>query len=206
MKSWTRGAYSYQKIDISENLWLNRVNVHASAWQQSRYAQKVKQMPFDGGAVDATPTRRVAHFSYIDTEGKPRTDSYDVPVATTDAALNAFAAALGAISNASLWQVGYTNWFAAGTPSKANAQELTNDSVKDNLVILIKDFTNPNGIDIFVPANNEGASMVAGTENPDVTTAEMIALLAAIEGIWASYAPVSVRFSERKNKNRATKL
>ena len=162
-------------------------------------------MPYDAGVIDATPTRKIIHFSFIDSEGKPRTDSYDIPVVATDAELNTLAATLGAVTNASEWQVGVTNWFATGTPSKANADDLTNDSVKDNVAILLKTVSSPVGFDFFIPANLESATMVAGTENPDPTTAEMVALLAAIEAVWPSYAPISYRFTERRNKNRAVK-
>lgn len=163
-------------------------------------------MPNDAGTVDTTPTRRIVHLSFIDSEGKLRTDSYDIPGTTPDAEINALAAAIGAVTNASLWQIGYTNWFATSTPSKANADDLTNDSVFDNVVILLKDPALADGLDFFIPANLETVTMVAGTENPDPATTEMLALLAAIEAIWSSYAPVSIRFSERKNKNRSVKL
>jgi len=163
------------------------------------------EMPFDAGVVDATPTRRIVHFQYIDSEGKPRTDSYDVSAATTDAQINALSVALGAITNASLWNVGYTNWYAVEPAQKGNAVDETNDSVYDNLVILMKDAIN-NSFDFYVPANNEAVSMVADTENPDPTTTEMVALFAAIDGIWNSYIPFSVRYTERKNTNKAVKL
>lgn len=162
-------------------------------------------MPNDAGAVDATPTRKVVHLVYIDSDGKPRTDSYDIPVDVLDADLNALSAAVGAITNASLWQIGYTNWFATGLPSKENADDSTNDSVMDNLVILLKTLTSPVGFDFFVPANLEGTSMVLGTENPDPLTAEMVALVDALELVWPAYQPISYRFSERRKKNRAIK-
>lgn len=162
-------------------------------------------MPFDGGIIDATPTRRVLHLQYIDSEGKPRTDSYDIPDAAsaTDSDLNAFAAEMGALSNASLYSVGVTAWFQPSVASKANAVDETNDSVKDNVVILMKDASN-NSFDLFIPANSETLTMIAGTENPDATL--LATLFSAAAAVWASYTPVSVRFTERKLKNRATKL
>lgn len=163
-------------------------------------------MPNDAGAVDATPTRRIIHLQYIDSEGKPRTDSYDVPIAdVTDAEINALVAAVGATTNASLWNVGYTNWFATGVPQKSNADDLTNDSVFDNLVFLMKNVSN-DAFDFFVPANLETVTMVPGTENPDPNTTEMLALIAAVEALWSGYNAVSVRFTERSNKNRAVKI
>lgn len=162
-------------------------------------------MPFDGGIIDATPTRRILHLSYIDSEGKTRTDSYDIPdgVSATDADLNALASGIGGLTNASLYAVGVTNWFQPSVASKANAVDATNDSVMDNVVILMKDAAN-DAFDVYIPANDEALTMVAGTENPD--PAKLNTLFGLLGDVWASYDPVSVRFTERKKKNRATKL
>lgn len=162
-------------------------------------------MPNQAGVVDATPTRKILHLQYIDSDGKPRTDSYDVPADVSDAELNALAAAQGAVTNASLWNVGVTNWFSTGVPQKSDALDDTNDSVMDNIVILMKNAAN-DSFDYYIPANIETVTMIADTENPDPTTTEMLALIAAIEAIWGGYSAYSVRFTERRLKNRATKL
>lgn len=159
-------------------------------------------MPFNGGIVDATPVRRVLHFQFIDSEGKVRTDSYDIPAAATDAEINTFASETGERSNASLWNVGVTNWFYIAQPSKANAVDETNDSVQDNIVLLLKPLVG-DGQDVYIPANNEAATMVAGTENPSpLLLADWIA---AAEALFAGDG-VSVRMSERALKNKAVKL
>jgi len=162
-------------------------------------------MPNNAGAVDATPSRKVLHLQYIDSEGKPRTDSYDVPSDVSDAEMNALSAALGATTNASLWNIGYTNWYATGVAQKSDADDLTNDSVYDNIVFLMKNAANLS-FDFYIPANLESVTMVPGTENPDPTTTEMLALIAAVEAIWGGYTAYSVRFTERRNKNRAVKI
>jgi hypothetical protein len=162
-------------------------------------------MPNQAGVVDATPTRKILHLQYIDSEGKPRTDSYDLPSDATDGEMNALTAAMGAVTNASLWNVGYTNWYSTGVALKSDADDLTNDSVYDNIVFLMKNAAN-DSFDFFIPANLETVTMVAGTENPDPTTTEMLALIAAVEAIWGGYSAYSVRFSERSNKNRAVKI
>lgn len=159
-------------------------------------------MPFNAGIVDTSPVRRVLHFQFIDSEGKPRTDSYDIPNAATDAEINAFATETGERSNASLWNVGYTNWFYIAQPSKGDADDETNDSVMDNVVGLLKPLVG-DGQDVYIPANNEAATMVAGTENPDPTLlADWITAANALFG----GEMVSVRFSERSLKNKAVKL
>jgi len=159
-------------------------------------------MPFNGGIVDATPVRRVLHFQFIDSDEGVRTVSYDILSGTTDAEINTFAAETGAASNASLWNVGVTNWFYIAQPSKANALNLTNDSVKDNIVALFKPLVG-DGQDAYIPANNEALTMIAGTENPDPALLEdwLVAAQAVLGG-----DAVSVRFSQRSIKNKATKL
>jgi len=160
-------------------------------------------MPFDAGIIDASPDRVIISLSYIDTNGQVRTDSYDVPVATTDAELNAFSQAMGAATNASLWSVQKTTIFAPSPPSKANATDAVDDSVKDNIVLLYKNNANL-AVDVFIPAPLE-AELVAGTVNPDPTNALIIAVIAAANAIWDAYAVVSYRYTERRKKNRAIK-
>lgn len=161
-------------------------------------------MPFDAGIIDASPDRVILTLSYIDVNGQPRTDSYDVPAATTDAELNAFAAAQGAASNASLWSVQKTTVFAPAPPSKSNATDSVDDSVKDNIVVLFKNNANL-AVDVFVPAPLE-EELIAGTVNPDPTNTLLAAVISTAEAIWDAYNPVSVRYTERRQKNRATKL
>lgn len=159
-------------------------------------------MPFDAGTIDVTPTRRVLHLSYIDSEGKPRTDSYDIPTAATDAELNALTLAIGSKSNASLWDVAVTNHFAVGLPSKANADNVPNDSVADNVVLLFKTLDNQS-FDLFIPANIEEFTMVENTENPD--PALLAPVVAAAVAVWPTYDVISYRMSERRKKNRSIK-
>jgi len=166
--------------------------------------KRIEIMPNNAGVVDATPTRRVMHLRYRDSDGKDRTDSYDIPNATADADFNALAAAVGAVTNASMWAIGYTNWFDTGAPQTADALDAVNDSNKDNIVILLKNGM-VTGFDFFIPANDEAKTMQPGTENPNPTTTEFADLLDAINTIWPGYTPASYRFTERKQKNRAIK-
>lgn len=162
-------------------------------------------MPNQAGVVDATPTRKVLHLQYIDSEGKVRTDSYDFPDGTTDAELNALTAAVGDVTNASLFAIGYTNWYATGVAQKSDAVDSTNDSVMDNVVILMKNSTNQS-FDFFIPANNEATTMVEDTENVNTTSTEMSALMAALEAIFGGYVAYAARFTERRKKNRSTRI
>jgi len=164
--------------------------------------RKMQVMPSDAGAIDATPNRKILSLAWIDSDGGVRSDSYDIPLTATDAELNALVAETGNLSNASLWKATITTEFFIGQPSIANALDVTNDSVKDNVVILLKDLTNQT-LDYFIPANSEANTMVAGTENPN--PALLVDLVTAIQAVFTGFVPVSYRFTQRRKKNRAVK-
>lgn len=158
-------------------------------------------MPNNAGTVDATPTKRQVSLSFIDVNGQLRTDTYLIPTATTDAELNALAAAIGAKTNASLYAIGYTNWFQTGVPSKANATDAVDDSVKDNIVLLFGDIAG-NSQDWFLPAPIE-ATLVTGTVNPDPT--ELADIVTAVDALSGAMQVKSYRYTERRMKNRSVK-
>lgn len=159
-------------------------------------------MPYDAGVVDGTPTRKRVSLSYIDINGQIRTDSYDVDLDSTNAEIAAFAAEMGALSNASLYDVQVVDHYATGTPSKGNAVVGADDSVKDNAVMLMKTVSNQ-AFDIFVPAPDESTLLQSGTVNPNPVGFET--LLDTIAPIRAGYSVVSYRYSERSKKNKAIK-
>jgi len=161
-------------------------------------------MPNDAGAVDATPTRQIYHLSYIDSDGQIRTDSYDMPSDASDAEMNALTAAVGAVTTASLYQIGITKWFAVGVAARGNADNVPNDSVHDNLVILMKNAAN-GSFDFFIPANLETATMYEGTTQPDTANPLLEAVADALIAIHGGYTPYSYRFTERRKKNRSVK-
>jgi len=160
-------------------------------------------MPFDAGIIDASPDRTILSLSYIDANGQVRTDSYDVPVATTDIELNGFASAMGEATNASLWSVQKTTVFAPSPPSLSNATDAVHNSVKDNIVLLYKNNANL-AVDVFIPAPL-AAELVPDTTNPDPTNTLLADVVAAANLIWDAFAIVSYRYTERKKKNRAVK-
>lgn len=159
-------------------------------------------MANNAGTVDGSPTRQTLHVQYVDVRGKPRTDSYDMTGLTiVDAELNALTAALGAATHANLWNIGYTKWFDTGVGLAADAASGADDSVMDNIVILLKNGV-VGGIDFFVPAPIE-AMLVDGTENPNPDGTEFDAVLTALAAVFNGYTPYSYRYSERRKKNRA---
>jgi len=161
-------------------------------------------MPSTAGAIDATPTRRLIHLSYIDINEQLNTDSYEILASATDTLLNAFVAAMGAATNANLWRVAVTNEFAPTIGLKADAVDAVDDSVKDNIVMLWKATSGSQAFDLFVPAPIE-SMLVSGTLNPNVTGTEFAALIAAADAVFTNYNRKSYRYSEHRSKNKATR-
>jgi len=161
-------------------------------------------MPSDYGTIDTSPPRRLLSLHFIDADGQIRTDSYEILPAATDAQLNAFAGAIGAASNASLYKVSVTNEFATDIPSIANAVDAVHVSVKDNIVMLFKTITGAT-LDVFIPAP-DAPLLVEGTTNPDPENVLIVAAVAAVPpAAGGGYQVASYRYSERRKKNRAVK-
>lgn len=158
-------------------------------------------MPSTAGTVDVSPTRRVLHLSYVDFNGKPRTDSYDIPPAALDAEINEFVTTMGALTNANLWRVAYTNEYTTGVGLASEAVNAPDDSVMDNIVILMKN-SPTGGIDVFVPAPL-ASLIIDGTEDVDTASGILGDMTGAFFDLVGGYVPFSYRYTERRKKNRA---
>lgn len=154
--------------------------------------------------VDGTPTFRRVSLRWIDASGDLRSDSMQVPGDATDAELEAAAAAVAAISNASLYAVEVTDVYNS-VADKDDAVDAPKDSVYDNLVILMKTATNLSARG-FIPAP-EGALFVPGTDQIDPGNAALATYFAALLAIFGvDYDIVSARYTERREINEAVKI
>lgn len=158
-------------------------------------------MPSTAGAVDATPTRRILHLTYVDFNGKARTDSYPISVADTDAEINAVVAAMGDATNANLWKVSYTNEFVTGVGLASEALDAPDDSVADNIVLLLKNAA-LESLDVFIPAPLS-AMIIDGSEDVDASNTVLQDLETAILAMYNGWSVYSRRYTERRSKNRA---
>lgn len=162
-------------------------------------------MPRTAPVVDlGTPTSLVLSVSFIDYTGDVRTDSYRMPATVTDTEIDALVAALGADSDANLWKVSVAREFAADEDATP-ANNTGRGSVSQNLAIRLK---NPagDGRNVFVPAPIE-SQFIPDTDEIDPASATLAAVLtAAVDIMPAGFTARSVRFSGRREKNKAIKL
>lgn len=159
-------------------------------------------MPRTVPTIDGSGQRKEISVRYIDSDGKRRSDSWEVDQAATDAQIEAAIAAAAALSNASIWRVDVSQVYQ-GAMSAANALNVVNDSVMDNLVLLFKNAVTNDGRDFFVPAPVETV-MVSGTEIVNNQAPLYTAFRDALDAMLNNYSPVTVRFSERRRKNPST--
>lgn len=151
--------------------------------------------------VNGTPTLRRVSFRWIDATGDKRSDQVeDLPANLLDADIEAYAVALGANSNAALYSIEVVDIYNS-TADKSNAVDAIERSVFDNFVILAKNALNQSRR-FYVPAP-EAALFVDGTDQFDPSEGEWANILAAVVALTDSYDVVSIRYSERKEKNEA---
>lgn len=146
--------------------------------------------------VDGSPDYIVVSLTWYDYTGDQRTDSYQFDADSTPAEIEAFAAAMQAASNATLWRIGVTDTYNSVGDS-SNADEVVWEDVKTNLGFLLKDSLN-NSMNVFIPAPNNGL-FVEGTEELDPTDALIAAVLTATLAMKAGYSVVSGRFTQRRS-------
>lgn len=149
-----------------------------------------------------TPNRVTLSVRMQDFGGDKRSVSLDVPNAVTDAQIDAYVDALQALTNSTVYEIEKGQKYTS-VPMQANALNDSRESVYDNVVLLLKDVSINKAQDAFVPAPintliDDGdvvdTSLVAYETWRDATDA----LLAG------NYEAVSVRFTERREKNDST--
>lgn len=163
-------------------------------------------MPRTAPTYTGTPTYLIVSFHFIDANGQLATTPYLTTTArATVANIEAMAEALGAASNANLYDISTTAHTAANA-SAAAATEAPRESAKDVIVTLVREPTSrqtqeveiPAPLDsLFVPGSNTIDPSV--TEYQDVNTAANALLPDA-------YTFVSARFSERRKLNEKVKF
>lgn len=155
-------------------------------------------------AVNGTPVYKSVSLRWIDASGDMRTDSLNLPVATTDAQIEAIADTLSDISNACLYAVDVGFQYVANA-DKSDAVDAVKDSVFDNIVLLAKTAAGDSRR-LFIPAPEAGV-FVAGTDQIDPTDADLSALMAAfLAPLGVTYDIISARYTERREINERVKI
>lgn len=153
--------------------------------------------------VDGTPSYINASFTFYDYTGEQRTDTYQFDADSTNAEIEAFAAALQAASNGTLWRIKKSDTYnSVGDPT--NALEEVWENAQDNIVLLAKDALN-NSQDLFIPAPIN-AMFLEGTENIDPTSTTLADVISTALPMLASYGIVSARFTHRRQIGTAIKF
>lgn len=161
-------------------------------------------MPRTAPTVNGTPQFRTVSNRWIDFSGDKRSDSLQTPAGATNAQIEAYAVALGAGSNASLYAVVVEDHYNS-VPDKSNAVDEPKDSVFDNLVFLAKTVANASQRG-FLPAP-VGSMFVAGTDTIDPTNTDLADIFTAFLAlVGAGYSIVSARYTERREINEAVNI
>ena len=155
----------------------------------------------------ANPQYYRVSFHFIDANGDVRTDSVNVPfVSYSTTTIQAYAVALGAVTNSNLYAISATAiWQAA--KSRAGATDAVRVSVDDNVVNLLKSLFGDTARN-FIPAPID-AIFTPETENPATDNVALNLVITTfdemIEGVGGQYTWVSSRFSERRDINESIK-
>lgn len=157
--------------------------------------------------VGGTPTYVVVSYLWIDANGQLGSTPYVTTLArATDAVVEAMAVAVGAASNANVYDIVIEQHYASATPNSAAATEAPRESVNDVILTLIRDATSRKTQEVQIPAPLD-AIFVTDTNDVDPTNALYQAVNTAANNlVIAAYGFISVRFSEHKKTNKKTRF
>lgn len=165
-------------------------------------------MPRTAPAIDGTPITKSVSLRYIDTSGDKFSDSYLFPAAITDLQIENFVDAMGAATNANLYEVVVQNNYS-DLPDKGDAVEAEKSSGFDVATILYK---NPlkSTLDLVIRAPVDSILLDDAngdnTDSIDPDSAElgdvMQAFVTGINVGGGTFERVSGRFTERKEVNK----
>jgi len=151
--------------------------------------------------VNGTETYLEVSIGLIDTDGTKRSLAFKAETGTTNAEIEAVVAALQEITNASIYRVTVAENYEA-SPLSTLADNAVVQSVFSNVVILFKDLPAQNSQEAYVPAPID-ALFTPGTKNVDLANTNYEAYRDAVDVILgASFNPISVRYTERRQMNQ----
>jgi hypothetical protein len=162
------------------------------------FQKRIDDMARTAPAITGAATGVLISWRYIDANATKNSFSLKTTVAlATPALIEAVSAAVGAASNANLYEVQVASYWA-DTPDPVAAVDESRPSVYDNIVELFKDLSTGAAQDAYIPAPID-ALFNTGTQDVDLDSAEFIAFSNAVNALLpTAYIPVSVRFTERR--------
>lgn len=155
-------------------------------------------------AWTAAATRRLVSLGLIDASGDLWSESFYVPVATTAANLEAWAAAYAATSQASLYSLGD---FAEriGDADPDNAETDQRNSIGQGINLTYKNLTTNATIGQRVVAPIP-ADLQGNQDIPLLTATEMTALITATLTVQTGFALQSSQYTERRERKNNPRI
>jgi len=162
-------------------------------------AERCEAMPEGVPLVTDPSTFVLITFRYIDANGTP--DAFSVrstPARATPAAIEAATVALGAATNAFVYEVWRKEVWAT-SPSPTSAIDAPRESANDVIETLTKDLASGAAQYFYIPAPLDEL-FVEGTNDVIIDSDEYVAVKDAFDALLPStYQARSVRFAEHKN-------
>lgn len=162
-------------------------------------------MPYDAPDVSvAAASYRMLVMRFIDISGDKIAHSLQVAPTVTLAQAQALGAAVGAASNASLYEVRIEDVWAS-VPAATNAIDATkSNSVFDHIIAQYKNAVNQ-GTRVYVPAPVD-AAFQADTDSVDPADALITALKSAIDAVISTYTAIGYRYNETSEVNSQVRI
>lgn len=158
-------------------------------------------MPRTAPTVNGTPNLRRVSWALIDASGDKRSVSLEIDLAATDINIEAATAAIALATNANIYRVTVEDIYN-DLPSVNDADELEENSVFDNIVLLMKDPTNRSQ-NFFLPAPKR-ENFVGDSDNPDAGSVMLGDWRDAVNQLaYGTTSAISLRYTERREKNQA---
>lgn len=151
--------------------------------------------------IDGTPVSITLSVQLMDSDGTKRAIDFELPATVTNAQMEDVVAKLQLATNATIYSA-VVNYNYSSNAVATNALVAVQQSARNNIVILFKDDVALKTQEVYIPAPLN-ALFVAGTKNIDITNTVYGDYRNAVDvAIGADYAPVSVRYTERRQINQ----
>ena len=163
-------------------------------------------MPRTAPTYTGTPTYVIVSYRFIDANGDLASTPYiTTPARATTANIEAMAVALGAASNANLYDI-VVETHTGANASSAAADEEPRESANDVINTLVREPTTRQTQEVVIPAPLDSL-FVAGSNTVDPSVTEYQAVNTAANNLLPdTYGFVSVRFSEHRKINAKVKF
>lgn len=152
----------------------------------------------------AAATNRLVGLLLMDASGDTWSESFYVPIATTAAALETWAAAYAAASQASLYGLSDLTQ-RLGDADPDNAETDQRNSVKDGINLSLHNLTITKTIGPRLVAPIE-ATLQGNQDIPLVSSTELSALIVAMLAIQTGYAMTSAQYTERRERKNNPRI